>query len=312
MDIASILERWMFNKNNPVDTYLLEMIQLVFGNFCYDDFVTAFTSRLKEIDYPFTESEKVSGSGCFYGGMITSILHFGYVKNIEGLFTFSLCYMLVDNFLDNKDISEESKTETMRDVFNFITGKPYTENPLIKVVKDRYLAMISETPKAQHHIVKLFKSEYQGHRLKDGTRGKYLEIAEEKGGLTTVVISAVLGLDSEKDLRESMKLGACIQLVDDFMDLKDDISLNIMTVARHDIQNFSCLDSYVTYTLQKISDLDQIYNTFRPLLIFGLLLGIKEYPDCVSLELQKVVEPYFIFTTNKESIITWFYQGMFR
>ena len=106
-EIEKICDTWSFKKKENNTT--LDELYSKIKNIDFSGPIKAFTSRLSEIDCEFSKSEEVSGSICFYGGVFTSLMYYGYIENIEGLFTFALCYMLIDHFLDDKNITDEEK-----------------------------------------------------------------------------------------------------------------------------------------------------------------------------------------------------------
>ena len=161
--------------------------------------------------------------------------------------------------------------------------------------------------------MELFKSELKGVEIQRNcnlNRETYLQIAEEKGGRTALVIGVIIGLDNEKD---SMELGALIQLVDDFIDLKDDENLGIFTLARYDFEKGN-MDKYIHYTMKKIDDLTPVYNFFKPILMTGLILGVHDNKGCVSEELNEILSNYNHFTNNtsKDSMNDWFHEQLYK
>jgi len=308
--IEKICETWLFKKNENNAT-LDEFYEKV-KNIDFSGPIKAFTSRLSEIDCEFSKSEQVSGSICFYGGVFTSLLNYGYIENIEGLFTFALCYMLIDHFLDDKNISDEEKNESMRDIYLFIMNGEKTDNKLLNAGSDRYLKLIQENPKTKEYFIKLFKSELRGVNIqknKNLDREIYLEIAEEKGGLTAAVIGSIIGLE---DIEESMKLGALIQLTDDYLDIGDDTALEIYTLARYDLDNGN-LDEYVIYTIKKIGELSNVYNFFKPILLLGIILGVNDTGN-ISEELNSILQKYNLFNenTSKDFLTEWFHYRLYE
>ena len=201
----------------------------------------------------------------------------------------------------------------MKDIYLFIMNGEKTSNRLLNAGADRYLKLIQENPKCKEYFIKLFKSELRGVEIqknKNLDREVYLQIAEEKGGLTASVIGSIIGL---KDDKESMKLGALIQLVDDLLDIGDDSALNIYTLARYDLDKGN-LDNYVIYTIKKINELSKVYNFFRPILLLGLILGVNDNPGCVSEDLNKILQKYNLFTkeTSKDFLNNWFHYKLYE
>jgi hypothetical protein len=311
-EIIQICDKWILKKDFPdLDKLYIELKEVDFS-----PLIKAFTSRLDTISCKFSKSEQVSGSVCFFGGVITSLLHYGFIEELEGLFTFALCYMLIDHYLDDNTISTEEKRKSMKDIYLFIyKGVKCENNPLIAAAADRYLSLIERVPRCREYILKLFDSELRGVEIQGRTdlpRETYLEIAEEKGGLTAAAIGSIIGLTDEEIENESMKLGALIQYIDDIIDIKDDKNLGIMTLARYDLEE-SNLDRYIYECMKKITELSNVYNFFKPILMKGLILGVHDNPYSISEDLFCTLSPYDTFSADisKDSINNWFHGKLY-
>ena len=312
--MEKVLEKWLFPKNTPNVT--LDTLYLQLKNNDFTPVIKAFTDRLETIPYSFSKSEQVSGSICFFGGVFTSLLNYGYIENIEGLFTFALCYMLIDHFLDDNTINPEEKDKCMKEIYLFMSTGEKCDNKLINAAADRYLKLVKEVPECQEYIMKLFKSELEGAKVQSSNKSDreiYLRIAEEKGGLTAAVIGSIIGLNSEKEKEEAYDLGQILQLIDDQLDYKDDCTLNIYTLARYDMDHEN-LDEYVKYTIMKTGELTNVYNFFKPILLLGIILSIHDNPCSVSKELYQKIKKYDIFdkNTSKDTLIEWFHDKLYK
>ena len=142
--MEKVLNKWLFPKNTPNIT--LDTLYLQLKCIDFTPVIKAFTDRLETIPCSFSKSEQVSGSICFFGGVFTSLLNYGYIEEMEGLFTFALCYMLIDHFLDDNTISSEEKNKSMKEIHDFITMGKRSENKLIYAAADRYLELIKRVP----------------------------------------------------------------------------------------------------------------------------------------------------------------------
>ena len=312
--MEKVLEKWLFPKNTPNVT--LDALYLHFKTMNFTPIIKAFTDRLQNVDYKFSKSEQVSGSICFFGGVFTSLLNYGYIENIEGLFTFALCYMLIDHFLDDDTISEAEKTKCMREVYLFMSTGEKSDNKLVEAAADRYLKLIAEVPECQEYILKLYKSELEGVKVQsrqDLPREVYLKIAEDKGGYTAAVIGSIIGLDGEDEKRGSYRLGSSIQKVDDFLDTQDDALLSIYTLVRYDFDR-GYLDNYIKHVIQEIDSLSNVYNFFKPILLLGIILSVHDNPGCISSELNKLFQKYNPFdkNTSKITLIEWFHEKLYK
>lgn len=311
--METVCDTWLFkNKESNVT---LNQLYLKARRLDFTPLIKAFTDRLDTIPIKFSKSEEVSGSICFYGGVFISLLNYGYIEEIEGLFTFALCYMLIDHFVDDDKIDNQEKDKTMKEIYLFITKGEKTNNKLLNAAADRYLELIQRVPKSKEYFIKLFNSEIEGVKVqnrKDLDRSVYLRIADEKGGLTASVIAAIIGLD-DKAIQETYEMSSVIQMVDDFIDLKDDTDLGIYTLARYDIDNNN-MDDYIRENIIKIGQLSSTYNFFKPILLLGLILGVHDNPNCVSETMNNFLKKYDIFSenTSKDSLVHWFHDKLYK
>jgi len=321
-EINIILERWLIPLKNVKNCEneeiqntkkLYNSLHDYFKDVDFNPFIKAFSERLGKISSNFTKSEQVSGSVCFFGGIAISLLNYGHIEEIEGLFTFALCYMIVDNFLDNNTVKDYEKEDFIKNISSFILeGKNINNNQVLSIASKRYLELIERVPKCKEYIIKLFESEIKGVKIqknKDFERNIYLEIAKEKGGLTSACIGIIIGLNNE----EIIKLGENIQFVDDLLDIQDDIKLNIFTLARFDLENKN-LDEYLYETIKSINNLNSVYNVFKIILLFGIILAIHDNPNHISKELDDIIQKYNLFDkeTTKYNLIDWFNEKLFE
>ncbi len=310
-EIKLICDRWLPPKHDKMKYKTLNTIYTHFKNINFNPVIKAFTERLNKIPWEFSKSEKVSGSICFFGGVITSLLNYGYIEEIEGLFTFAVCYMLIDHFIDDINNSDEEKSECIKDIYNFIMHGEKSHNKLIQAVADRYLDLINRKPNCRKYFIKLFLSEAKGLAVQKNSnlpREDYLKIAEEKGGLTSLCIASIIGLEADEE--NNFILGSLIQVVDDIEDIQDDMAAGIYTLARYDMDHGN-LDGYLYDSFKKIDNLSPIYSVFKIILMSGIILGVHDNPGSVSDSLYDVIKKYNIyFNTSKDELIEWFYEKL--
>ncbi len=203
----------------------------------FSPLVNNFNDRIKEINYDFVDGAKESGALCFFGSIIMSLLQLGHINNIDNLFTFASCYILIDHYLDDNTINIEKKINIITQIKKFINSKGVSsdtiDSPILQAVASKYIEMITKLPESEPYLRNLFKIEVETmllQRRDDLSRNQYLKICESKGGLSCKAIQSLLQLEittAEYDL------GACIQLVDDIMDIDDAIKLEINTITTY-------------------------------------------------------------------------------
>lgn len=319
-EIEIILDKWLFKKRDDY-SFLLNY------NENFTPFAKAFTERLKTIPWKFSKSEMVSGGVCFFGGVVTSLLNYGYVQELEGLFTFAVCYMMIDHFLDDSSNSDRDKDQCVREIYNFIVNDIDSDNKIIGAIKNRYLDLITRVPNCKQYFIKLFNSELKGlqiQRSKHYSRDDYLNVALEKGGYTSLCIASILGLNVNSESlhrspldnldmnNDNYNLGSLIQTpCDDLLDLMDDERENIYTLIRYDIDH-SNLDQHLFESIKKIDNLGNVYNFFKVILLLGIILGIHDNPNSVSSEMYQLLSRYDIFQGwSKTTLTQWFHDKWF-
>jgi hypothetical protein len=327
--IWKVLSKWLIptQPQNKVDLINLQNLNLI-SNYMYDidfiPFIKAFSDRLNSINYYFSNSEKVSGAFCFYGSLFTSLLNFGHVESIDDLFTFALGYMLIDHFLDNKDICLKEKEEKIREIGDYLlNGIVYENNELIQVIQERYNDLILRKPYCKKYFLHLFRAEWEGHKLEknnnltqnqDQTRFHYLDICEKKGGYTALCIASIMDLLSNEEdgkSKNAYNLGDCIQRVDDMLDIDDNKELGIYTLIRYDIENKN-VDQYIYETCVLIENLSSNYNFFKPILLTGIILSIHDHPHIVSEDLFLLIKSYDHFSNiSKAKLVDFFHEKLF-
>ena len=310
--IDEICNKWLFKKSDflKLDSFYNHLKRADFTSL-----ISAFRKRLDEVPYKFTKSETVSGSICFYGAVFTSLLNTGKIEQIEGLFTFALCYMLIDHFLDDVNNTDEQKKKNMKEVYEFLLNGDCNDNILINSAKERYLKLI-EISGVKKALISLFESEIKGAKISSATtlsREEYKQIAKEKGGKTSLAIATIIGINDINQINNPHYIcGSLIQYVDDILDIKDDENLGIYTLARYDIEHTN-LDQYVYDVVLEIENLGSIYNFFKPILLMGIILGIHDNPNSVSNLLLNVLQKYDSFENyTKDSLNEWFHNKLYE
>ena len=326
--ISDKIHKWIPSKNDTDEVWQpISKLYSIFLTTDFTEFLNQFKIRLKTINYNFTDGSLPSGAVCFFGSIFMSMAQMGYIGNLEELFTLSACYILLDHYLDDKTVGIEDKVKTINQIKDFINGNSsqidegvssqidegvssQIDDPILKAVADRYMSMVASVPTSEPYLKNLFKAEVKTMMLQRSSElsyNEYLHICEWKGGLTCEAIQALIGLEVTQ---AEYDLGACIQLVDDMMDVNDDMDLGIHTIVTHSYGN-NRLKELLEYIINRLDGLDSKYNLFKPILYTGLLLAIHTNKDKFSLDtltLLEQLEQYIHFnpTTTKESLVEWF------
>ena len=313
------INRWIPSKSDDTESrsQLIQLYKLGLAT-DFSPIFRQFGNRIQDLKYNFLQSVIASGAMCFFASLVMSICQLGYINNIGELFTFAACYILTDHYLDDNKILMEEKMNTIRQINKFIDTVSSTDNiisdnditidsPIIRVVAKNYEKMVTKIPNSEHHLREVFHAEVKTMYLQTHSeldRNTYLDICEWKGGLFSNAIQAILGLEITQ---AEYDLGSCIQLVDDIMDIEDDMSLGINTIATHDYHTYGNLDKLVLYMVNKVDKLDQKYTFFKPILYIGFTFAVHNNRDKYSNEMVELMENFIYFkpTTNKKNMIVW-------
>lgn len=304
------IEKWIPSKSDKVNIH--SMLLNIYTYSLGIDFSSAldqFRDRIAKIDYDFKDNATSSGAICFFGAVIMSLLQLGYINNIDELFTFSSCYILLDHYIDDDTISSKEKYITINKINDFVETRDTTiDSPLIQAVADRYVNMVTKIPSAEQHLKNLFNAETKTMLMQKSdklSREEYLHICEWKGGLTCIGIQALLELEITE---EEYTLGSLIQMFDDILDIEDDLALGINTIATYDYKTTGCLDELLIYAVDKTESMDRKYNFFKPILYLGLVLGVHTNRDKYSSEMIEIMDNFIHYTpgTTKDEIMNWF------
>ena len=275
----------------------------------FSPIIREFRKRIKTVTYQFRKGSLVAGAACFVSCCVLSMAQKGYIKNIDALFTFALCYILTDHYLDDNNISKDQKKETVKQLNKFINDpsprQTSNENEIVQAVGSRYTDMINKIPSCSEHLKIIYNYELESTALQyknNLNRQEYLTIAEKKGGLTFLAIQSLLEMEITN---EEYKVGACIQLVDDLLDINEDIRDGINTIATHDLITNNNLDKLLIYTVKSICELNRVYNVFKVLLLPLLMFAVHTNKKMYSCEIIQILLPFIHFdeSFNKRYLV---------
>lgn len=249
-------------------------------------FGRAFISKLRKCDADIglltdTKDKHIIPAGffCFVGQLIIYFCQYGWWESsstdapvrgsdvIDLAWSFSLLYMKVDYFLDS-DLPLIAKKPVIEKMKRLVIDPEACEVPSpMRSLVATYKSIIEKRPQSKDALVKLFTVELetsQAERSSDLTRSQYLEMAERKGGFTTLAISSMFGNSEDDGVYE---VGCILQLLDDMMDVHKDMKSGINTIATYDLKRRGTLDILAAFTAYRISKLSRRYTIFRILLM---------------------------------------------
>lgn len=311
-----ILKKWMVSKSSLVNNDYIKRLNRKIREIDFGPAVRSFLDRVASIQYTFSDDALTSGGACFFGAVTVSLLQLGSIRNMDELFTFASCYMLLDHFLDDDTVGLIEKHDLISTIENLIDGSlpDETQHPIIDAVISRYLRLVNNIPSCIPHLEKLFQAVIETMKSQyspDLTREQYMKSAEWKGGLTVCAIQSILMLPVTEDEYE---LGAIIQLVDDMIDLDVDIAAGINTIVTYDLNNAGILDDLFKTVLVRIDELSNKYNFFKPILITGLIFAAHIHTQHFSTDIMSLIEPYIHFSpsSSRDAMISWFKKILYK
>lgn len=302
------LSKWIPSKmDDSLEYKMLVKFYITMLGVDFSPIVDLFVKRLRKIDYNFIDGATTSGAVCFFGSIAMSMVQLGYVNNIDEMFTLTTCYILIDHYIDNKDITIKSKANTIKNIKKFIETGDGQDN-ILKIIGDKYKILIEKIPQAEYYLKKLFEAEVETMKLQRDpnlSKDKYTEIYKWKGGLTCEAIQSIIELPITE---HEYYLGGCIQLIDDMMDIDDDLDLGINTLVTFHYKKYNNLDNLISYCIDEVDNMNKKYNTFKIVLLQGLMLSIHINRDKYTKSTIKLLEPHIYFNsdTTKKSLISWF------
>lgn len=304
-DTIKIISTWLPKKmradDNSINKFLEQTLEIDLS-----PFIDEFMIRLDTIDYNFSDNCLVSGFACFMGSVLMSLQQVGEVRNMNHLFIFASCYMLMDHYLDDETVKKKDKMKMIAQIKLLMVHRDSKKisNPIVQLVAQKYLDMVRNNREAKKQFKNLFKAEVttfakqSKHNLSEK---EYLEIAEWKGGATCQTIQSLLGLKVGK---AEWELGATLQIVDDMIDLDEDIKSDIHTIATFNVKEYGSLETLFITVIARIHNMADKYNFFKPVLILGAMFGIYNHSQWVSKQLLEAIEDFIPYkpTTNKEKM----------
>ncbi len=279
-DALSIIKKWL--------PYITQTDKDIIRNILLGSDITPGTILLKKyvkLLRPYAEiigfigknnkprEDDCAASGIvFFYGCLFYIMHFpNWGSHIEDILLYNILYILVDHYIDDHRIDNNTKNIAISQMFLLINNPLiYLSLPLIdptlETIAVVYHKLITRHPKTSSTILKLFQSEITGISIQTNNsldRNNYYTIASMKGGHTMLVLQSIIDSDDPIITNESFKLGQIMQLLDDVSDVLSDKENGIHTIATHDLENKGCLDDLWIDIVSKINDLGPQFTIFK-------------------------------------------------
>ena len=245
------------------------------------------------IDKIMSEAALTSGGVAVYGSMAVSLFETYKICNIDHLFAFTSLYMLTDTWLDDPNISKQSKIKVGALLADVIE-KPrlITTSPVLYILSKNLLKLVTDIPASHKWLKEAYYSEMKSaiiQHLPNLSWSVYLGLAEWKGGTMVQCMQAIAGAEPD---RYGYMVGACIQLIDDIHDIDEDIEEGIETIAIHVNKKYGCLDPLLYYTVHLIDQFAVKHTIFKPFLLQMLMHSLAIIPHFSS-KLREEMKAYF-------------------
>ena len=216
------------------------------------------------------ESDCLASGIVFFYGCMCYIMHFtDWGNHIYDIFLYNLLYILIDHYIDDITIDAFTKTTSIAAMWGVLDNADYQiplEDEVLHVIARTYRELVQRCPLVQKPLTDLFRAEIRGMYVQHNpslSRQEYHDMACVKGGLTMVVLNAIVG-DTNSDIYDaSYHIGTIMQLIDDSVDVLSDKANNIHTIATHDLAVQSNLDTLWSDIAVRIHNIDKRFNLFK-------------------------------------------------
>lgn len=286
-DFRDAIDRWLADRD------MMAVICEGFRQFRVENPLLLFAEKIVRYGTSevMTESSLTTGAACFYCGLALRLLHdhrdlTTLPKQLDALFSFTMLYMLADHYLDDSQVKQSSKDELVKQIEIAMTTNESSDHPLVV----HYRKIIELIPEAKEPLQLAIRSELQSckvQKIEGLTREQYREMAYDKGGTSVQILQAIMGIYPDD---AGYQLGACIQIVDDIIDVDDDAAERIHTMMTES----EFLDEAFVETVHQIDGLPNEYNIFKPALMLMLLYGLAESSQRYSSSFLEGMQDYVI------------------
>lgn len=206
-------------------------------------------------------------------------------------FDYIMLYGLVDSYLDNPNVSEESKTSKMQNIKSILATGEYKGEDLMLLELSNIYSRYKDQKDVVKQLYKSYLTEVNAHSeqlLDSGTKTihDYRKICANKGSVTIYLQRAMCGLE----IREvDFYIGYLLQLCDDISDIDDDKKAGLNSLATYCTDKNGNIELLVgeCWKLLELIKKEQHYDLIK-LLVYHLLSSSKylseEYKKRVGLK----------------------------
>jgi hypothetical protein len=239
-------------------------------------------------------------------------MHFpNWGDHIEDVFLYNLLYILVDHYIDDINMDNETKTTAIKQMYILVNDPLEYKSmnlvdPLLKTTAKVYYKLLTRCPKCKDSIIKLFTSEVNGLYIQKNstcTRDIYYDIALKKGGYTMEVLQHIVGNEDEKIAKATYQIGEIMQLIDDSLDVISDKNNKINTIATRDLSINGNLDELWIDIINRVNNIDSNFTVFKLLYSFFSIYIPDRNKNNYSTQIYTFANKYNLFDFDATSLL---------
>jgi hypothetical protein len=176
-----------------------------------------------------------------------------------------------------------------------------SQNSILSRMMESYRFILEKRSISHQPLVSVFMTEVEGIEYQKNpnlSTEQYLDIAERKGATTAIAIQACLGLQTNDQI---YNLGAIIQLLDDMIDVYEDMSNEINTVATDELTKNGNLDRLWCHTALRIGNIKDPFVLFKLTMSEMLLYLLSENVTAFGHRIRRRFSPMIHVNYQKGS-----------
>lgn len=212
---------------------------------------------------------------------------------------FTVLYIYIDSYLDNKDISAREKAKFVRWMLSPDNCDTSIKANLLSIrsaLELKYEGGKEWLDELTYNTVDSMKIQYMS--IEGDTQvvsDSLLKTCLEKGGLTLLTLYRLIYGGDTKEEDSVFKIGSCLQLIDDIVDCTKDIHEEINTYCTFTLQTDTNMDKCARLLLFKLQHIDRKYN----LICMGIYLALKytvlkSHNFTIKLRTRLGLQPYTV------------------
>lgn len=248
----------------------------------------------------------------FFTYCLIFIMHFKNWRNhVRDIFLYNLLYLLVDHYIDNINIDQNIKNQSIKQMFILIENpeqykKMLLIDPILKTISKIYLELITRCPGTKSVMIKIFRAEIEGLKIQNNPnldRKSYYDICLNKGGYTVQVLNKIIECDSLEMFNASYNMGAIMQLIDDCVDIELDRKNKINTIATHEVNNLGNIDNLWIDIVNRIENIHSDFPIIKIIYITLAVYIVDRIPKYLSEDVKQITQPLNLFNFDGSNLL---------